>query len=431
MGLRRNCISSHSEPILPAKGLVLGALFGVYALDMIHRLIMALLLEPVGESLQLGDAALGLMMTAYAVCYGFSSPVVAFVADRVNRRNLLAITLFFWSLCSIATGLAVGFWSLLLSRIGLGLLSAGGMPASTSLLVDYYPLSKRASAIGVLTSGGSVGSLLAFLVWGAIAAAFGWRWAFISAGVLGCIYAPWFFFVVKEPPRGHSDEGAVVQSEINGFYPTLRYLWRIKSFRYLLLGVAFASTAMMGAGQWNAAFLIRFHGFSLMQVGITLAALIGLLSTISIIGAGFIADRLGVNDKRWYLWVPALGMIGVFPASLLAYSSDSVAGVIFGLGTLGLLAPAFGGIGASVAQSLAPVPMRSTAGGLFTSVMTLAGMGIGPQITGILSDSLIPLYGDQSLRIGQMIVASCAVPSALCFAIAAIYYRADLDRAAE
>ena len=395
---------------------------------MIHRLIMALLLQPIGESLNLGDAALGFMMTAYALCYGFGSPLVAYLADRVSRRNLLVVALFLWSLCSIATGMAIGFWTLLLSRIGLGIFSAGGMPASTSMLVDYYPLEKRASAIGILTSGGGIGSLLAFLVWGAIAASYGWRWAFISAGILGCIYALAFFLVAKEPPRGHSDKNSVKHSQVGSFYSTLKYLWVVRSYRYLLLAVAFASTAMMGAGQWNAPFFIRFHGFNMMQVGITLAVLIGLLSTISIVGAGFIAEKLAVRDRRWYLWVPALGMLCAFPASMLAYSSDSATGAMIGLGILGLTAPAFGGCGATVAQMLAPVSMRSTAGGLFASAMTLAGMGIGPQITGLLSDGLIAFYGDQSLRYGQMMVASCSIPAAVFFALSASYFKADVDR---
>lgn len=395
---------------------------------MIHRLIMALLLQPIGDSLNLGDAALGFMMTAYAICYGFGSPFMASIADRVNRKNLLAVTLFLWSLCSIATGMAVGFWTLLLSRIGLGILSSGGMPASTSMLVDYYPLEKRASAIGILTSGGGIGSLLAFLVWGAIAASYGWRWAFISAGILGCVYALAFFLVAKEPPRGHSDKNPVIQTDVGGLYSALKYLWKVRSFRYLMLAVAFASTAMMGAGQWNAPFFIRFHGFTMMQVGVTLAVLIGLLSTISIVAGGFIADKLAVRDRRWYLWVPALGMLCAFPASMLAYSSESATGAMIGLGILGLTAPAFGGCGATVAQMLAPVSMRSTAGGLFASAMTLAGMGIGPQITGLLSDGLVPIYGDQSLRIGQMMVASCSVPAAVCFVLSALYFNADLDR---
>ncbi|MCZ6829061.1 MAG: MFS transporter [Gammaproteobacteria bacterium] len=144
-------MQSETKQTLPSSRLMLGALFGIVAIDFMHRQLMALLMQPMGEELRLSDTQLGSIITIYALCYGVGSPLIAYFADRSHRVNLLTVSLLVWSAVSALSGFAVGFWSLLLSRLGVGVLSSGAMPIGNSLLADYIPANKRAAANRSLT----------------------------------------------------------------------------------------------------------------------------------------------------------------------------------------------------------------------------------------------------------------------------------------
>ena len=178
-----------------------GVLVVTYTFNFIDRQILGILVEPIKRDLGVSDTAMGLLTgLAFAVFYTFMGIPIARIADRTNRRNLIAAALAVWSLFTALQGFAQNFIQLLLFRIGVGVGEAGCSPPSHSMLADYYPPERRATALGIYALGIPFGVLFGFFVGGWMEEFFGWRWAFVVVGVPGLLLAVLVRFTVKEPP---------------------------------------------------------------------------------------------------------------------------------------------------------------------------------------------------------------------------------------
>jgi len=186
---------------------VLGILFVTYTFNFIDRQILGILVEPIKQDLGVSDTAMGLLTgLAFAVFYTVMGIPIARIADRTNRRNLIAIALAIWSGFTALQGAAQNFWQLLIFRVGVGVGEAGCSPPSHSIISDYYPANRRATALGIYSLGIPVGILFGFFVGGWMEQFFGWRWAFVVVGIPGLILALVVRFTVSEPPRGHASQ---------------------------------------------------------------------------------------------------------------------------------------------------------------------------------------------------------------------------------
>ena len=121
--------------------------------------------------------------------------VIARIADRANRRNLIAVALAIWSTFTALQGVAQNAWQLMVFRIGVGVGEAGCSPPSHSIIADYYPQNRRASALGIYSLGIPVGILFGFLVGGWMEQYFGSLPLLWSAGLLLALVV---WFTVKE-----------------------------------------------------------------------------------------------------------------------------------------------------------------------------------------------------------------------------------------
>ena len=196
--------SSESPPEVggPYAYYVLGVLFVVYIFNFIDRQILAILLEPIKQDLQISDTALGFLTGfAFAIFYTVAGIPLARLADRWVRRSLIAISVAVWSLMTAASGLAQGFTGLAFARIGVGIGEAGCTPPVHSLLSDYFPPEKRATALAIYASGIYVGVGLGYWLGGWLNDAYGWRTAFMAVGLPGLLIALLVRLTVREPPR--------------------------------------------------------------------------------------------------------------------------------------------------------------------------------------------------------------------------------------
>ena len=201
---------------------VLGVLFVVYIFNFIDRQILAILLQPIKEDLKISDTALGFLTGfACALFYTFAGLPLARVADRWVRRSLIAISLATWSIMTAVSGLARGFTDLALARIGVGIGEAGATPPAHSLIADYFPPEKRATAFAIYASGIYVGVGIGFLVGGWINDHYGWRTAFFVVGLPGVLMALIVRLTVREPPRGLSEGHA-----LTGRQYTIKEVWQ-------------------------------------------------------------------------------------------------------------------------------------------------------------------------------------------------------------
>ena len=202
---------SPEDPLAPSiryRWTVLVMLTLVYTFNFIDRQILVILQEPIKADLGLSDAQLGLLSGfSFALVYVTAGIPIAWLADRGNRRNIVAISLGFWSFMTALSGLAQNYGQLLAARIGVGIGEAGGSPPSHSMVSDYFPAKQRGTALSFYSTGIYIGILIGFAAGGWIAETFGWRVAFFLVGVPGIFYALLLVWVVKEPKRGQWDPG--------------------------------------------------------------------------------------------------------------------------------------------------------------------------------------------------------------------------------
>ena len=181
----------------------LGLLTVVYSFNFIDRQLLAILQEAIKEELSLSDSQLGLLTGfAFAAFYVIAGIPIARWADRSNRRNIVALSLFIWSFMTALSGMVNNYIQLLLARIGVGIGEAGGSPPSHSIISDIFPPHRRATAIGFYSMGVNIGILFGFLAGGWLNEFFGWRVAFLVVGAPGILLAILVRFTLAEPIRG-------------------------------------------------------------------------------------------------------------------------------------------------------------------------------------------------------------------------------------
>src|SRR5438132_3375387 len=191
---------------------VLAILTVVYALNFLDRTIFNVLIEPIKKEFVLSDTAMGLLAGfGFVLFYSLMGIPIARIADRLNRRNIVAIALAFWSAMTLFCGMAQSVTPLALARIGVGIGESAGTPASQSMVADLFGKNERPRALGVYAIGTYLGVFLGYFIGGYINQHYGWRMAFFSAGLPGIVLAAVLWLTVSEPRRGAMAETFVLE----------------------------------------------------------------------------------------------------------------------------------------------------------------------------------------------------------------------------
>ncbi|MGH8597214.1 MAG: MFS transporter, partial [Gammaproteobacteria bacterium] len=239
-------------------------------------------------------------------------------------------------------------------------------------------------------------------------------------------------FTLPEPVRGASETLVSDNTYTPPVLDVVKFLWARKSFRYMALGASLHTFVGYGVGYWVAPFLMRSHHIGTALIGQWLFYLgfAGLLGTFL---GGVLADRLIRRDVRWYVWLPGITVMIAVPFSAFVYTYPdyrvalTVAMVPSLLGAY-YLAPLF-----ALTQAMVGLRMRALAASIILFITNLIGMGLGPQLTGIISD-LFNRYtqlGSESLRWALVTVLSANLASAGIYLYSARYLRDDLQRPKE
>jgi MFS family permease len=320
-------------------------------------------------------------------------------------------------------GAAVGFLSLAVARIAVGMGEAGSGPASNSMLADLFPPARRGRALAVFSFGVPIGASLGWLIGGWMRELFGWRTAFYVVGLPGIALAAVVWLSLREPTRGYWDVSARVEVPAS-LRETLRFMLALPTFRQLAIAYAIQVIAI-NSNLFLPVFFERSHGFSPAIFGTAFAA----FSLVSGVGGsylgGWLGDRLGVHDARWYMRVPAVSNLIAIPLILAFYlvGNGWVALTLFALVSL---LPGPIGLSLATTQNLAPPQMRARAAAVILVFATFLG-GAGPQLVGILSDALAPSQGAESMRYALLFtVIGGTLWSALHYALAARTLPRDL-----
>lgn len=361
-------------------------LLAVATVAFIDRTILNTTGQAIKADLGLTDVQLGLLGgAAFALLYGVLGIPVARLAERYNRVRIIAIAVAAWSVMTALCGVASGFTGLLWARIGVGIGEAGAGAPSQSLIADYYPPDKRASAYGFLGLATPIGIILGGIGGAVVAQHFGWRAAFLLVGLPGLLLAAVVWLTLKEPVRGLS-EGRVAAADAPPLGEVLRRLAGSRAFRNLVM----AGTVVNFVGFAGMTFAHPFFVRS-FPVGYTEAAVaFAMINSVSLGGGyllgGLVTDRLGKRDIRWYGWGPAICMVLAAITYMIGFSQSSWFWTIVLLTPPGFFAGVFYGPTFAITSNLVEPRMRASATAILTLTMSILGMTIGPIATGWLSD---------------------------------------------
>ena len=412
---------------------VVAVLFLAYGVNVMDRSVLAVLLESIKHEFVVNDKMLGLLSgLAFALFYATLGIPIAAIADRTSRRSVLATCAALWSAATALCGLAPNFWALVLARVGTAVGEAGGTPPSHALISDYFPLRERGVALSLYALGVPLGAMLGSGLGGWGNEVVGWRMTFILVGAPGLLVALLVRFTVREPQRGQSDAVslAAAKGETPKLAEALRYLWGRPSFRHMAIAAGLHSLVWYSGSQLNASFLQRSHHMTSGQAGFWLA-IFSATGAIGTLLGGYLGDRLSVrlDDRRWYMWVPAWATLAMLPFQFTSYLADSLWIVVPSFILMLIFGSMFFGPSFAMSQGLGTLRTRAVATSLTLFMQTLIGLGLGPLMAGAISDYLHPTMGADSLRYGLVAVGVINAWAVVHYFKAARTVRADLDLA--
>lgn len=411
---------------------VAAVIWVVLLLRFVDLQIISVLLESIKKEFAATDTQLGLLTgLAFSVLYGLLGVPVGWLADRSNRRNIIASAVGLWSLMTALCGAATSFSSLFLARIGVGIGEAGGNAPAYSLISDYFPPRRRATVFAALNCAVPVGVFVGFLIGAYVSARYGWRAAFMVVGLPGLLVAFLVWLTVREPPRGLS-ERTLASTQPEPFGSSVSYLMRTPSFRHFVLGSSIFTMGATGSGTWIASFFVRVHGMPIAEVGPWLACIYGGGGLVGALVGGIVADRVveRTNDRRWFAWLPAIATIGILPFSFFVYLwPNPTQALLVHVGTAFLMHAWMGPLYGTV-QSVAGARRRAVAASINMLATNLIAYGMGPLIVGFMSDIFNARMGNESLRYSILAIVVLAYTWAgIHFLLAARTLRIDLNRA--
>lgn len=384
-------------PTLPLMGLAVGkpsdgyrsyvlfALAVVGFMCAVDRVVISMFMEPIKKEFGLSDTQLGLLTgLAFSVLGGIASVPLARWADRGSRKWIIGGSFAVWTLMTALSGAAASFGQMLVARLGVGIGEAGCIPATHSMLGDYYPRQQRPHALAVHSAGSYLGMLGGLFGGGILLQTVGWRAGFLWLGVLGMVLVAIFHFTVREPLRA---DAAAQPASL-----TTATLWsQLGDARaFWLLVMAFSTTSLAGSSVmvWLPSYFARAFALTPMQIGLGLGLCVGVATAIGSVVGGRLGVRYGHESKSWgagfSAGITVLVMpffLGSFyaPSPLLAFALLFMAFVLAGT----ILGPIF-----STLQDLVSPSARATAFAVVALFGVLVGQGLGPLLVGAISDAL-------------------------------------------
>jgi len=402
-----------------------GLLTLVQAFGFIDRLVIASLAEPIRLELKLTDGQIGMMGLAFSLLAALASIPLARLADRRGRVKLIAMGVALWSIMTALTGGAMNFWQMFAARLGTGFGEAV-QPSMSALIAEKVAPARRASALSFYSLAIPIGAFVGAAGGGLIAQHWGWRWAFVAAGLPGLLLAVLVWRTLTDLPRRAADDATPMPSIL----AVIRHMGSRRSLPHAVWGTIIATFVIFGIQMFLPAWLMRRHGFAAGEAGITLGLLSSLPAMVSMAMGGFLADRLARRDARFYVWIPAAFLILCVPLYLVALSSMEWRLALPLLIAIGFLQYAQTPLLLAIVQNMVTDRMRATASALVGVLTGLVAAGGGPWLVGMLSDAF-QARGDGSdpaagLTQAMMLAACLYGVAALHLLLAARTIRADL-----
>jgi len=395
---------------------VAAILFATAILSYTDRQVLSLLVDPIRGELGISDAQVALLQgPAFALVYGCAGILLGYLADRVSRRNLILAGVLVWSLGTLCCGLARSFPELFGARIVVGLGEAVLSPAAISMISDYFPPSRRGTAVGFFLSGIAMGIGAAIFIGGgvlhfvqlgifsgtALAGLSAWRLVFLLIGAPGLLWAA-LIGVIREPvrraadaptPEGiHARAGAARPAGAALPHPnSVSTLWMRVIPVYLV--VAAASLVDNAVGAWAPSLLIRQFSRDAAQIGLQLGLLLTAGFGGGVLIGGWLADRAGVRGGWVGKLLVCLGAsLLIFPVAL-SVDSGRFEAVMLAVATYFALSGCVTACGFSAILDVVPNRSRGLAMAISFFLNVALGAGLGPNAVTFASERVFGSQG--------------------------------------
>ena len=404
-----------------------GVLTIAYILSFIDRSIIALLVGPIRADLGVSDTQLSLLQGfAFAIFFTTLGIPMALLADRMNRRNIIAAGVVFWSAATMLCGAAKSYGQLFAARVGVGVGESVLSPSVYSMISDLFPPQRLGRALAVYTVGAFAGAGLAFLIGGAVIGSVStgapvtlpligdvrpWQLVFLIVGIPGLPIALWVMTLPEPLRRGKSSAAAPfsLRAALGALLAHMRsnrqtYVAHLLGFS--LLGVVFNATMA-----WFPAYLTRVFEVPPGRSGIWIGSLLLVFGTLGVLVGGWLTDRgrqKGQLDSS--MRVGLLSALCALPFGVATTLTPSFTLCLIGFAGLMFFTSMPYGAAATAIQLVTPARMRATASSLYLCCLNLIGLGGGSTLVALFTDYLFrsDLAVGKSLALANGIVAPLA-----------------------
>ena len=400
----------------------LGFLTLISAFNYLDRSLLGLALPAIKAEMAVSDTVLGLVSgLAFVLFYSLLGVPIAWLADRWNRRNIIALGFAFWSLMTLLTGWVANIWQLAVARFLMGAGEACGLAPSNSMISDLFRKERRALALSIFGTGSSIAFVVFFPILGAIGEAYGWRQMFIVAGLPGIVLALIFLLTVREPERTGSITAAETRALRNPrtLFADLAFLFRSPAYLYLLAASTFMGLNVFAASVWTPTFLDRVHGLSMGSVASIIGPIRGIFGLAGVLIGGFMIDRLMRRSPHWRITLPALACLLLGPVEVVFLLADPQWLWIAAFAASAFLTLIHQGPLFALVMEVATSRMRALAIATLVLFSGLLGQAVGPLIVGMTNDALAATMGVTAIRYSMLIIALTAALAGLMILLSA------------
>ena len=448
-------------PSRPYAWTVVAILIATAVLSYTDRQVLSLLVDPIRGELGISDTQVSLLLgTAFAVVYGIAGIPLGFLADRTSRRNLIFAGVLVWSCGTLACGFSHSFGQLFAARIVVGLGEAVLSPAAISLISDYFPPSRRGTAVGFFLSGIAMGIGAAILIGGGVlhvvelgvlagtplAGQPAWRLVLLLIGAPGLLWSL-AILAIREPARrttedpitatdagrDSDDSGAAIPA---GKRPhagadanmtsaaTTTAAWRSTTWARVIpiyLVVATASLVDNAVGAWAPTLLIREFTRDPAQVGVQLGFLLTAGFGGGVLLGGWLADRAGSRGGWSYkLGVCLISGLLILPVSLLINAGQFNI-VLLSVPVYFALSGIVTACGFSAILDVVPNRSRGLAMAISFFLNVALGAGLGPTAVALASDHVFGAHAGLGPAITLTVAGGYAIAVAALLAALSLF----------
>ncbi len=396
---------NRSIPFTSTQARILAVLALINFVNFADRELLNPLVPLLRQHFSVSDAQLGSLQTVMLIVLALASIPFGFLADRFSQSKIIAFAVLFWSIASLASGLAPTFLLLLVARGFVGVGEAAYAPAAQSMITDSFSYEHRALAQSVFAAGMLLGGAAGFALGGILGGRFGWQHTVIIVGALGIIPGL-TAFQLPEPQRRP-------RSELTG----IGQLLRVPAFLALIVAGTCITFSTVSLVSWGADYVKNYKDFTLREAAISISVISLISLVLGVLSGGYFADLLQKRYSYGRILVIATAFLLAAPFLLLAIQSDEKWIVLMGLFVSGYFMSWYHGPVTAVIHDLTPQRAHATAIGIYMFVTQLLG-ALGAILVGRISDI-------SDLQIGLQAAVAVMVFGSLLMLLVIYFVRRD------